>query len=293
MIAASETSIIAAPTKTPAINANGTGTPTYPKNRKHNVMQPRTTGELTGGFSSTWRLDGGHGARLFRRLRVIEAVAAAVDQLLDGKQENQYAGHGGRRVERRYRGHRGEPVAAKTPQIVAIPEVDETGGDHEDNHTNDDLHDQPRRAVQRVGKRRQVEVIIAPGCNRGADEDAVDEKPRRDFLEPEPGKTDRARDDVACDRNGEAEQRDTAQDHQDQLEPIKRSPLEVTLPVQHQFVGDAHGSRLDRLRAEAGRRPLVFGRSVDGSNQRLYLVCVGAKLLGELVEVGIGDCLGA
>src|SRR4029077_20349101 len=47
MIAASETSVSMAPTNTPAISENGTGTPRYPKNRKQNDINPRITGELT------------------------------------------------------------------------------------------------------------------------------------------------------------------------------------------------------------------------------------------------------
>src|SRR6266850_5541249 len=47
--AASETSVKSAPTNTPAKSANGTGTPRYPKERKQNVINARTTGELTSG----------------------------------------------------------------------------------------------------------------------------------------------------------------------------------------------------------------------------------------------------
>src|SRR3984893_1227292 len=112
--------MVAAPTKTPAINEKGTGTPRYPKNRKQNVIKPRTTGELTGGLSSTQRPNHGNGDRLLRRLGMIEAVAAAVDQLLDGEQENQRAGKRDGRIERRDRRHRGQPKAAKAPQIIEI-----------------------------------------------------------------------------------------------------------------------------------------------------------------------------
>src|SRR4051812_39624797 len=48
MIAASETSVSSAPTKTPAKSENGTGTPRYPKKRKQNVISPRMIGALTG-----------------------------------------------------------------------------------------------------------------------------------------------------------------------------------------------------------------------------------------------------
>src|SRR5215471_5418595 len=54
--AASETSLSHAPTNTPAISENGTGTPRYPKNRKQNVIRPRMTGGLTDDPSSPPRL---------------------------------------------------------------------------------------------------------------------------------------------------------------------------------------------------------------------------------------------
>src|SRR5580704_14300681 len=101
MIAASDTSMVAAPTKTPAINEKGTGTPRYPKNRKQNVIKPRTTGELTGGLASTQRPNRGNSGWLLRRLGMIETIAAAIDQLLDGKQENQRAGKRDGSIKRR------------------------------------------------------------------------------------------------------------------------------------------------------------------------------------------------
>src|SRR6185312_12450547 len=51
-IAASETSARTAPTNTPAISENGTGTPRYPKNRKQNDISARMTGGLTGALPS-------------------------------------------------------------------------------------------------------------------------------------------------------------------------------------------------------------------------------------------------
>src|ERR1700730_17914573 len=135
-MAASETSIVAAPTKTPAINEKGTGTPRYPNNRKQNVITPRTTGALTGGLASTQRPDHGNGNRLLRRLEMIEAVAAAVDQLLDGEQKNQRAGKRDGRIERRDRGHRRQPEAAKPAQIIEVAEIDEASRDHQADGTD-------------------------------------------------------------------------------------------------------------------------------------------------------------
>src|SRR6202051_4754311 len=100
-MAASETSMVAAPTKTPAISEKGTGTPKYPKNRKQNVIRPRMTGELTGDLVSRRGLDHGHGDRLLDRLGMIETMAATVDQLLKRKQENQAAGKWNGGIKRR------------------------------------------------------------------------------------------------------------------------------------------------------------------------------------------------
>jgi hypothetical protein len=46
-IAASETSISVAPTKTPASRANGTGTPMYPNSRKQNDIDARMSAGVT------------------------------------------------------------------------------------------------------------------------------------------------------------------------------------------------------------------------------------------------------
>src|SRR5262249_16282471 len=46
MIAMCETCVNEAPTSTPAINANGTGTPRYPKNRNKKLINPRTRSEF-------------------------------------------------------------------------------------------------------------------------------------------------------------------------------------------------------------------------------------------------------
>src|ERR1700682_5507785 len=66
----------------PTRRKNGMGTPKYPKNRKQNVISPSTTGELTGGLASMRGLNRGHGHRLAHGLWMIEAVTAAIDQLL-------------------------------------------------------------------------------------------------------------------------------------------------------------------------------------------------------------------
>ena len=95
----------------------------------------------------------------------------------------------------------------------------------------------PRRAVHRFGDRGEIEVIVAAGRHRRADEDRVDEQRRGDFLQPQPGVADHAGDDVGGDRQREAEAQHAAEDHQRELEPVERAPFQVTLPLQHQFVG--------------------------------------------------------
>src|SRR5258708_39362012 len=77
-------------------------------------------------------------------------------------------------------------------------------------------------------------MIVAPCRYRGADEDAVDEEGRGDFLQPQPWCPDRARDDVADHRGAEAHQGRAAQDHQQGFEPVERSPLQPPLSLQHQ-----------------------------------------------------------
>ena len=54
------------------------------------------------------------------------------------------------------------------------------------------------------------------------------------------GVTQRARENVEHHRERKAEAQDSAQHHQHELEPVERPPLQVTLPLQHQFVGDGH-----------------------------------------------------
>src|SRR5579871_3128448 len=51
---------------------------------------------------------------------------------------------------------------------------------------------------------------------------------------------DGASHDVGRHGQREAEAEDAAKHHQHQLEPVERPPLQMTLPLQHQFVGDGH-----------------------------------------------------
>src|SRR5467141_5456670 len=53
---------------------------------------------------------------------------------------------------------------------------------------------------------------------------------------------DGARDDVEHHGQREAEAQHPAKHHQDHFEPVERSPFQVMLPLQHQFVRDGHSS---------------------------------------------------
>ena len=143
---------------------------------------------------SAWRI----GRSSSRRLGMVEAVAAAVDELLDGEQRDQER----RRAESRHRARQSAcPTAGGScrsrAEIVDVAEPDQAQRDAEHHEADDDLDDQPRRAVHRLRDRGQVEMIVAAGRDRRADEDRVDEQRRGDLLQPQPGMADGARDDVA------------------------------------------------------------------------------------------------
>src|SRR5689334_18524843 len=114
-------------------------------------------------------------------------------------------------------------------------------------------------------------MIVAPGCDRGPDEDAVDEKGGRDLLQPQPGMTDGAREDVERDRSGEAEQRDPAQDHQKLLERIESRPFEVALPLQHELFGELHLSVVRSARADL--RPVLKRYLMDEISRSIRSAC--------------------
>ena len=184
---------------------------------------------------------------------MVKSVADAVDQLLDREQRDQHSGQRDRRVQRGDRRARRQAETAKPPQIVEVAEPDQAERDAENRDTNDDLDDQARRAMHRLGNRGQIQVIVAAGGDGGADEDGVDEERGGRLLQPQPGMTDGPRDDVAGHKQREAETQHAANDHQCQFEPVERLPFQMTLPLQHQFVGDGHRRNLRR----AGSNSLV------------------------------------
>jgi hypothetical protein len=167
-------------------------------------------------------------------------MADAVDELLDREQCDQDAAQGDDDVERGDRRSRGKPERAEAAQEIDIAEPDQTKRDAEHYDADDDLHDQSWRAVHRFRDRGEIEMIVAPGRGRSTNEDGIDELCGSNFLQPQPGMADGPRHDVGGDRQREAEAEDAAQYHQDQLEPIERPPLQMTLPLQYQSVGDGH-----------------------------------------------------
>src|SRR3954453_13391309 len=107
---------------------------------------------------------------------MVKSIADAIDQLLDREQGDQRARNGNRRVKRSDRRARWQPETAETSDVVDVAEINQAERDAENGNANDDLHDQPRCAVQRLRDRREVQMIIAAGGDRGADENSIDEK---------------------------------------------------------------------------------------------------------------------
>ena len=100
-------------------------------------------------------------------------------------------------------------------------------------------------------------MIVAAGGDGGADEDRIDEQRGGDFLQPQPGVADGPRDDVEHHRKREAETQHAAEHHQDQFELVERAPFQVTLPLQHQFVGDGIVTRHPAVLVMAGLVPAI------------------------------------
>jgi hypothetical protein len=177
-----------------------------------------------------------------RRLGHSEAIAAAVDDLLDREQGDQHAGQRDRGIERRNRRIRGQPKAAEAAEEIDVAEIDQAARNSENDEARRDLDDEPRRAVHRFGESGEVEVVVAPRRRRGAGENSIDEQGRRHLLEPQPGMADRPRHDVERNRQAEAGQRQPAEHHQDHLKRVEGAPFQMTLPVEHELFGDCHGA---------------------------------------------------
>ena len=205
------------------------------------------TGELTAApCSGSWCRPAECRRRLQRRLGMVKAVADSVDELLDGEQRDQRAGQRDRGIERGDRRIRRQPETAEAPEIVDVAVIDQDPRHRQHHDADHDLDDQPRRAMHRLGDRRQIEMIVAAGGDGGADEDGIDEQRRGRLLQPQPWAADGPRDDVGRDRQRESKTQYAADDHQDQFEPVERPPLQMMLPLQHQFVGNGHRRILRR-----------------------------------------------
>jgi hypothetical protein len=83
-------------------------------------------------------------------------------------------------------------------------------------------------------------VVIAARGDGRADENRVNEKRGRDFLEPQPRMTDAAGDDIEGHGRRKAKQQQPAQHHQGEFEHVERAPFQMTLAVQYELVGEPH-----------------------------------------------------
>ena len=170
-----------------------------------------------------------------------EAVLPAVDELLDREQRDQ---HAGRRNDRRCRRSAGSATASGSCRGRASRSSSRTRSSSSDTTSTITRLAISMRAARRaghpLGDLGQVEVVVAARRRRHADEHAPGEERRRDLLQPQPGRAERARDDVAEHRQREHEDADAAQDHQHGLEPVERLPLQVAVALQDQRAEIGH-----------------------------------------------------
>ncbi len=171
-------------------------------------------------------VDRRHRHQLVRRLVMLETIAAAIDKLLDHEQRDQETAQRDRRIKRGDRRHRRHAEGGKAAQEIEVTKINETERDAEHDHAGGDLDHQAGPAVQHFRQRREIEMIVAAGGDGGADKDRIDEEGRGDLLQPEPGMADLAGDDIQDHRGAETEQQYAAPDHQHDLEPIQRRPLQ-------------------------------------------------------------------
>src|SRR5258705_6381780 len=117
---------------------------------------------------------------------MVKTVADAIDELLDREQADQRAAKRDRGIERGDRRARRQAKTAKAADIVLVAEPDQTKGDAEHHDADDDLDDQPRRAMHRLGNRGQIEMIVAAGRAPRAPENSGDENSRGGLLPTPP-----------------------------------------------------------------------------------------------------------
>src|SRR5258705_1950861 len=125
---------------------------------------------------------------------MVKALGDAVDQLLDRKQGNQHAGERNRGIERGDRRARGKAETAETPEIVDVAKPDQAERYAENHDADDDLDNQARRAVHRLGDRGQVQMIVAAGGYPGGPEKRTQEKPTGGLLQPQTPMSEGGRD---------------------------------------------------------------------------------------------------
>ena len=105
-------------------------------------------------------------------------------------------------------------------------------------------------------------MVVTARRDGAADEDAVDEECRGDFLEEQQRMAGFARHHVDQGGDREPGQADAAQDHQRAFERIERAPFQM--PIGCEDDGDGHGTRRSRQRRRSpSPLPQGAGGSVD------------------------------
>src|SRR5712691_768507 len=94
---------------------------------------------------------------------------------------------------------------------------------------------------------------------------------------------DGTRDDVEHHGQREYEAQHPANHHQDHFEPVERSPFQVMLPLQHQFVRDGHSSLFPSswIKLSSSRR------NAGTHNHRRLLFAKGGYLTAPLRSQGV------
>ena len=89
-------------------------------------------------------------------------------------------------------------------------------------------------------------MIVTPGRDRGANEDAVDEEGGRHLLRPQQGMAGDSCQNVKQRRRGEASQTDAAELHQNPLEWVQRPPFEAPIGVEDEVRAAVHRYWIER-----------------------------------------------
>src|ERR1700674_1899421 len=130
------------------------------------------------------------------RLGMIEAVAPAVDDLLDREQGDEDSGERDRGVKRGDRRVRGQAETAEAAKEIEIAEINEAAGHRQNHKASDNLDGEASIAVHRLGEGGQIQMIVSSCRRRRSGKNSIDEESRGYFLQPEPRIANRARKDV-------------------------------------------------------------------------------------------------